>query len=64
MMITSKVFTLIIGLLGQNTEPDLKRKTRRSVKAIISKLKKNIKPRKQLNKIYWADSTFVDEFWN
>ena len=64
MMITSKVFTLIIGLLGQNTEPDLKIKTRPSVKAIISKLEKNIKPRKKLYKNYWADGTFVGEFWN
>ena len=29
----------------------------------ISKLEKNIKPRKKLYKIYWADGTFVGEYW-
>ena len=31
-------------------------------KARISKLEKNIKPRKKLYKIYWADGTFVGEY--
>ena len=31
----------------------------RNFKARISKLEKNIKPRKKLYKIYWADGTFV-----
>ena len=35
----------------------------RNFKARISKLKKNIKPIKKLYKIYWADGTFVDEYW-
>ena len=32
----------------------------RNFKARISKLEKNIKPRKKLYKIYWADGTFVE----
>ena len=35
----------------------------RNFKARISKLEKNIKPRKKLFKIYWADGTFVGEYW-
>jgi len=35
----------------------------RNFKARISKLEKNIKPRKKLYKIYWADGTFVGEYW-
>ena len=34
----------------------------RNFKARLSKLEKNIKPRK-LCKIYWADGTFVGEYW-
>ena len=32
-------------------------------KARISKLEKDIKPTKKLYKIYWADGTFVGEYW-
>ena len=32
-------------------------------KARISKLEKNIKPKMKLCKIYWADGTFVGEYW-
>ena len=35
----------------------------RDFKARISKLEKKINPRKKLCKIYWADSTFVGEYW-
>ena len=35
----------------------------RNFKAIIIKLEKDIKPRKKLYKIYWADGTFVGEYW-
>ena len=35
----------------------------RNFKARITKLEKNIKPRKKLYKIYWADGTFVGEYW-
>jgi len=35
----------------------------RNFKAKISKLEKNIKPRKKLYKIHWADGTFVGEYW-
>ena len=35
----------------------------RSFKARIGKLEKNIKPRKKLYKVYWADGTFVGEYW-
>ena len=31
--------------------------------AKISELEKNIKPTKKLYKIYWADGTFVGEYW-
>ena len=31
-------------------------------KARISKLEKNIKTRKKLYKIYWADGTFIGEY--
>ena len=33
----------------------------RKFKARISKLEKNIKPRRNFYKIYWADGTFVGE---
>ena len=36
----------------------------RNFKARISKLEKNIKPRKKLYKIYWADGTFVGLFYS
>ena len=36
----------------------------RNFKAIISKLEKYIKPRKKLYKIYWADGTFVGEYFS
>ena len=36
----------------------------RNFKARISKLEKNIKPRKKLYKIYWADGTFVGEYFS
>ena len=36
----------------------------RNLKARISKLEKDIKPRKKLYKIYWADGIFVGEFWS
>ena len=35
----------------------------RNFKARISKLEKNITPRKKLYKIYSADDTFVGEYW-
>ena len=35
----------------------------RKFTAKISKLEKNIKSRKKLYKIYWADGTFVGEYW-
>ena len=35
----------------------------RDFKARISKLEKKINPRKKLYKIYWADGTFVGEYW-
>ena len=35
----------------------------RNFKTIIGKLEKNIKPRKKPYKIYWADGTFVGEYW-
>lgn len=35
----------------------------RKFKARISKLEKNIKPKKKLYKIYWADGTFVGEMY-
>ena len=35
----------------------------RNFKARIRKLEKNIKARKKLYKIYWADGTFVREYW-
>ena len=35
----------------------------RNFKARISKLEKNIKSRKKLYKIHWADGTFVGEYW-
>ena len=35
----------------------------RDFKARISKLEKKINPRKKLSKIYWADGTFVGEYW-
>ena len=38
-------------------------KKMRNFKARISKLEKHIKPRKKLYKIYWADGTFVGEYW-
>ena len=38
-------------------------KKMRNLKAIIIKLEKDIKPRKRLYKIYWADGTFVGEYW-
>ena len=41
----------------------IKRTNMRNFKARISKLEKNIKPRKKLYKIYWADGTFVGEYW-
>ena len=41
----------------------IKRTTMRNFKARISKLEKNIKPRKKIYKIYWADGTFVGEYW-
>ena len=31
--------------------------------ARITKLEKNIKPTKKVYKIYWADGTFVGEYW-
>ena len=34
----------------------------RKFKARISKLEKNIKPRKKLYKIYWADGMFLGKF--
>ena len=34
----------------------------RNYKARISKLEKNIKPKKKKYKIYWADGTFVSEY--
>ena len=33
----------------------------RKFKARISKLEKNIKPTRNLYKVYWADGTFVGE---
>jgi len=36
----------------------------RNFKARISKLEKDIKPGKKLDKIYWADGTFVDEYFS
>ena len=36
----------------------------RNFKARISKLEKNIEPRKKLYKIYWANGTFVGEYWS
>ena len=36
----------------------------RNFKARISKLEKHIKLRKKLYKIYWADGTFVGEYWS
>ena len=33
------------------------------LQARISKLEKNIKPRKKLYNIYWANGTFVGEYW-
>jgi len=41
----------------------IKRTPMRNFKARISKLENNIKPRKKLYKIYWADGTFVGEYW-
>ena len=35
----------------------------RDFKARISKLEKKINLRKKLYKIYWADGTFVGEYW-
>ena len=35
----------------------------RNFKARILKLEKYSKPRKKLYKIYWADGTFVGEYW-
>ena len=35
----------------------------RNLKARIRKLEKYIKPRKKQYKIYWADGTFVGEYW-
>ena len=35
----------------------------RNFKARITKLEKNIKPRKKIYQIYWADGTFVGEYW-
>lgn len=34
----------------------------RNFKARILKLEKNIKPRKKLYKIYWADGKFISEY--
>ena len=34
----------------------------RNFKASLGKLEKNIKPRKKLYKIYWADGTFIGEY--
>ena len=34
----------------------------RNFKARISKLEKNIKPKKKRYKIYWADGTFIGSF--
>ena len=34
----------------------------RNFKARISKLEKNVKPRKKLYKIYWADGKFISEY--
>ena len=39
------------------------KKELRNFKAKISKLEKNIKPRKKLHKAYWADGTFVGKYW-
>ena len=33
----------------------------RSFKARVGKLEKDVKPRKELYKIYWADGTFVGQ---
>ena len=41
----------------------IKRTNMRSFKARITKLEKNIKPTKKVYKIYWADGTFVGEYW-
>ena len=35
----------------------------RSFKARLGKLEKNIKPKKKLYKIYWADGTLAGEYW-
>ena len=35
----------------------------RNFKARISKLEKNVKPKKKLYKIYWADGTFIGSFY-
>ena len=35
----------------------------RNFKAWLSKLEKNIKPRKKMYKIYWADGTFKGGFY-
>ena len=37
--------------------------SRKKLHPKISKLEKNIKPTKKLYKIYWADGTFVGEYW-
>ena len=35
----------------------------RNFKARILELEKDIKPRKKLYKIYWADGTFAGKYW-
>jgi len=40
-----------------------KRTPMRNFKTRLSKIEKNIKPRRKLYEIYWVDGTFVGEYW-